>query len=141
MVTTRLSKQQREQISTILHQAALPKAGFVRTVTHAVLYGPHKYQGMGLMHHWCNQELTHLNNFVHQVNLNSSCGKRYQISTEQMRLETGFPGPITAVPYDSMHEAVTDCWMKTLWHSCRQFSIHITEDFGDLQPLWKGISF
>ena len=84
MVTTRLSKQQWEQISTILHQAALPKAGFVRTMTHAVLHGPHKCQDMGLMHHWYNQELTHLSNFVHQVNLDSSCGKHYQISTEQM---------------------------------------------------------
>ena len=119
MSSTRLTKSQWDSIHQTLNGVALPKAGFVRSMPHPVLFGPKKYQGMGLMHFWYLQELTHLGDLVHQVHKDSNCGKRYQITTEQLRLETGFPGPITSVPYAAMGPSVTDSLIKTLWSSCQ----------------------
>ena len=51
------------------------------------------------LHH---QNLEKVHTFVQQVNADTTCGKRFQITTEQLRLETGFPGPFTDVPYQQM---------------------------------------
>ena len=57
------------------------------------------------------------------------------MSIEQMRLETGFPGPFTDVPYDLVAHLVTPCWVKTLWASCRKFDISVSDDFGTWNEL------
>ena len=74
MQTSTLTKQEWESLVVPLNKAALPKSGLVRSFPHAVLYGPLKYQGMGAMHHWYNQELTHLAKFVEHVHKEDSCG-------------------------------------------------------------------
>ena len=129
------------QLFSIINRAALPRAGFVRTFPHKVLYGPSLYQGLGTMHPWYEQELTHLHTFVDQVNRNTSCGFRFQATTEAMRLETGFPGAFTDVPYDLMQDCVTDTWIKTFWHSCHAFDISIQDTFGTFALSREGDCF
>ena len=138
MLTSRLTEPDWDSISSIIHKVALPKAGLVRSFPHAVLYGPLKYQGMGYMNRWHLQELTHLADLVSQVHLGTTCGLKYQMTLEQLRLETGFPGPFTEVPYDTMAPCTTNSWIKTLWASCQQFGIQITDDFGTLPLLREG---
>ena len=138
MLTTRLSLQDWKDINTIINQVALPKAGLVRTFPHAVLYGPTKYQGLGYMDRWHLQELTHLADLVAQVHLGTSCGLKYQMTLEQLRLETGHPGPFTDVPYAPMVSCTTSCWAQTLWSSCQKFGISIQDDFGSPPLLREG---
>ncbi len=130
-----------DEIYWIVNKATLPKAGYVRTFPHAVLYGPKKYQGTGTPHPYYTQELTHLQDFVGEVNRGTTCGKRIQITTEQLRMETGHPGPFTDVPYESMCQCTTDAWIKTLWKSCQEFGISIDDPFGNLQLARKEDQF
>ena len=128
-----LTEDQWDGIFTIINQAALPKSGFVRTFTKDVLYGPRRYQGMGTYHPFFLQELTHLRDFVDHVNRQTTCGIRLQITAEQLRLETGFPGPLTEVDYGTISPHITECWMKTLWKFCHEWDITIEDPFGDLE--------
>ena len=67
MSATTLTADKWKEVASIINQAALPKAGFVSKFAHDILYGPLKYQGMGKMEFWHNQELTHLCDFVEEV--------------------------------------------------------------------------
>ena len=57
---TQLTSKDWDFISAPVFQIGLPKAGISRMFPRDVLYGPTKYQGMGLMHPFHNQELEHL---------------------------------------------------------------------------------
>ena len=138
MASTTLTQDEWKSVATVINMAALPKSGFVKTFTHHILYGPQKYQGMGKMEFWHNQELTHLFNFVNEINKQSTCGQRYQITMEQLRLEQGYGGPFTDVPFSHMGPLTTDSWIKTLWQSCQDFDISIHDSFGTLTELREG---
>ena len=134
MGSTTLVEKQWDKIATTIKQAALPKAGIVRTFPHAVLYGPSKFQGLDWMNLWHDQELTHLYNMVDAVN-GKTKGLRYQATTEQLRLETGYPGRFTEVPFEILGDLTTDTWIKTLWSYCHQHSISIKDSFGTFDLL------
>jgi len=138
---TTIPKSSWDKIQSTLHQVALPQSGFVRTFPLAVLYAPLKYQGMGLIHFWYDQELTHLQDYVEQINLGTPCGHRYQISTELLRLETGHPEDFTDVPYDKLQSCVSPSWITTLWKFCHQHGISITCPVGKLSLARQGDAF
>ena len=90
------------------------------------------------MEFWHNQELTHLCDFVEEVNRGTNFGLRFQITTEQLRLEQGFQGRFTDVPFEDMGPLTTDSRIKTLWASCQEFDISIEDPFGSLDPVREG---
>ena len=48
------------------------------------------------------QEILHIYELVKEINQNTQLGKQYCITLEQLKMETGFPGPFTDVPYSLM---------------------------------------
>ncbi len=68
MSASTISEEQWKEIYTIINMDVLPRAGLVRSLGHDVLYGPIKYQGLGKQSAYHTQELTHLKDFVEQVN-------------------------------------------------------------------------
>ena len=84
------------------------------------------------MHFWHDQELVHLHEYVNEVQQDTRLGLKWGMTTEQLRLETGFPGPFTDVPYATMHTLTTDSRIKTLWHYCSEHGLSIADPFGDL---------
>ena len=115
MPASTLTEKQWDSLFCIINKAALPKAGFVPTFTHDILYGPTLYQGLGTMHPWYEQELTHLQVFVDEVNKGSSCGLRFQITTEDLCRESGCPGNTTDIPMEIL-KAVSIKWPFILCH-------------------------
>ena len=77
-----------------------------------------------------HQGLQKLAAFVHHVNRRTTCGQLIQITTEQLRLETGHPGPFTDVPYSLLAPCTTPTWIKSLWQFCSQHEISIHDPFG-----------
>ena len=125
LAATTLSLKDWDDISTHVNRAALPKAGVVRTFPHSVLCAPTKYQGMGsYMCKWHDQELTHLKLLVEQVQRRTHLGLKFQMTIEQLCLETGHSGPFTDVPWSTVHHLVTPTWqlplekLPRIWDQC-----------------------
>ena len=108
MSATTIEPDDWEDISWIINKDTLPRAGIVRTLKKEVLYGPSKYQGLGAHNFHYRQEITHLKDFVEQVNPDTSCGTRVQITVEALRMETGCPGNITDMSYSAFSGCTTD---------------------------------
>ena len=81
----------------------------------------------------CHQELEKIKTLVQEVNTQRRCGTRMQITTEQLRLETGFPGPFTDVPFHKVSPCTTDSWIKTVGEACYSYDISLHDKFGALQ--------
>jgi len=76
---------------------------------------------------WYNQELSHLETFWEVCEL-------FGNSLETLRLELGFPGFLTSIPYTRMEKCATTSWMTTLWASSSMFNIQIRDPY-PLLPL------
>ena len=74
MPATTLTEKEREAVATIVHKVALPKAGFVHSFPLKILHGPTKYQRVGHMRFWHNQELVHVQEFLNEVQLETCLG-------------------------------------------------------------------
>ena len=134
MPVTELTQKEWDDIYWKINAETLPKCGMVKSFPKNVLYGPIKYQGLGgPMSPNHNQDLEQLKCFVQQVNSETTCGTRMRITTEQLRLDTGFPGPFTDAPYHCLDQCTTSSWIKALWHKCHRFDISIHDSFGDFQ--------
>ena len=134
MVTTSMTGEEWDSIFWTINKTTLPKCGFARNFTKDILYGPMKYQGMGgPMEPKCHQELEKIKTLVQEVNSQRRCGTRMQITTEQLRLETGFPGPFTDVPFHKVSPCTTDSWIKTVWAACYSYDISLHDKFGALR--------
>ena len=84
MPATTIKEKEWESVATIVHKVALPKAGFVRSFPLKILHGPFKYQGVGHMHFWHDQELVHLHEYVNEVQQATRLGLKWGMTTEQL---------------------------------------------------------
>ena len=134
MAALTLTKAQWDKIMWHLLRVCLPCSGFAATFPHTVLYGPTEFGGLGLFHPWYNQELTHLETFWEEISMDSHTGQLLMSSVEILKLELGMFQPLTSVPFEDFHPLATDCWMKTLWHSCQLFDMELEEPTPDLGP-------
>ena len=138
MAATQIKSKEWDDIMTLINRAALPRSGLVRTFPHAILYGPKKFQGSGQQHPFYMQELLHIYEFVKEINQYTQQGKQYCITLEQLKMETGFPGPFTQVPYTSMAPSTTTSMIKNIWKFCHTHKISIRDDFGSPpSSVWK----
>jgi hypothetical protein len=133
MAATQIEREEWDEIMTLINKVALPRSGLVRTFPHAILYGPKKFQGSGQQHPFYMQEILHIYELVKEINQSTQQGKQYCITLEQLKMETGFPGPFTQVPY-AMAASTTTSMIKNIWKFCHTHKISIEDDFGSL-PL------
>ena len=130
---TTLDRDDWNSIMKVINKAALPRAGFVSTFSHLILYSPTSRQGGGKPEPWHWQELHHLLDLVEQINAQNSLGSQYQITMEQLRFELGHPGHITDVAPDTMSKCATKSLVKSLWSFCYQYNIGLKDTFPQLQ--------
>ena len=133
MRATCIGKNQWDKIMSPLLQACLPAAGFARNFPHTVIYGPTSHQGLGLLHPWYHQELHHLDVFWEEISNETLTGDLLQVSLEELRLELGLPGYLTAAPYTKMDRCATSCWLKTLWESSNLLGLELEDPFTQLR--------
>ena len=75
-------------------------AGMAKKFPRPVLYGPKKYQGIGVKNPFFLQEIIHLTAFLNEAACNSSTGELLQAYAEHFRVELGIPFTITSTPYN-----------------------------------------
>jgi hypothetical protein len=142
MAATTLTFHEWDQLTmSPLLKAVLPKAGMNQHFPRVVLYGPTAYQGMGVMHPWFHQELTHLQICLDVLNTHDLLSNLLQACFESLRLEIGYPGQITDAPYETLAEAVTNSWVTTLWQFAQNFGFSLDDLFPQLMPLHEEDQF
>ena len=133
MTATTLSKPQWETIMTPLIKATLPRAGYVRSFPHSVLYGPTEQQGLGIQHPWLLQELIHLETCISELNTDSFLQESIHNNWEDLRLSLGYPGKLHEAPYERLKECVPHTWLKTVWEFANKQDFQLFDEFPELQ--------
>lgn len=133
MTATTLTEDQWDELMKPLLDVVLPQSGIARTFPHAVLYGAEEFQGTGLMHPWYNQELTHFQTCLDELNTDSFISELLRASFESLRLEIGYPGQLTEAPYAPLADAITDSWVKTVWKFAIEKEFSIADESPTLQ--------
>ena len=97
-------------------QATLNAAGIVCNMAHAVVYGPAKYQGLGVLNPFFLQQIIHITTLITEAVCNSSTGILFRYSAETFRIEIGIPFSLTFTTYDEKTFAsyCPPCWYKSL---------------------------
>ena len=120
-------------------RATLNSAGIVWNMAHAVVFGPAKYQGLGVLNPFFLQQIIHITTLITEAVCNSSTGKLFRYSAETFRVEIGIPFSLTSTPYDDITFAsyCPPCWYKSLWRFMSKaiYKLDLCEDYPDLQPL------
>ena len=108
-------------------QEGLSRSGIDRSFPRAVLFGPTILQGMGVMHPWHHQEITHLVTCLQQTVIGGITGSLISASLEQLRLEVGLPGFLTDHNFEAYEGLITLSWVARVWKFAHQYRIGIRD--------------
>jgi hypothetical protein len=75
---TTMSKDQWDYIMAPIMLASLPRMGYVRSFPRDIVYASKDFCGLGVMHPWFNQELTHLETCLQEGTKKSITGDLLQ---------------------------------------------------------------
>jgi hypothetical protein len=114
--------------------ATLPHAGIVRTFPHNMVYAPADYCGLGILHPYYRQQLTHLKTLLSETLTHSITGDLMKACFEELRLEVGMPGRSRNWRLPITKDILTPCWMKDLLVFMEKHQM----DLEDTQPLLTG---
>ena len=82
----------------------------------AVVHGPVKFRGLGIMHLLSEQNLTQIELLLkfstHPTHLT---GQLLWLSVEQLKLEVGVNESILSLPYEVYQPMVTHCLLTSVW--------------------------
>ncbi len=133
MAAITLTEKNWEHIMVPILKAGLPRSGIDRSFPRDILYGPTSLQGMGLLHPWYHQEITHLLVCLQQTTIRGTTGQLIAASTEQLRLELGLPGWLTDHAYEVFGALTTASWITTVWQFASRFKIEIRDSEAKLE--------
>jgi hypothetical protein len=108
----------------------------VRTLPRDIVYAPKKLLGLGIMHPWVNQELTHLETCLQEGTAPTITGDLLRASSEQLRLELGLLsqfGEVTSMTKKALTLA-TDCWLKTAHDFASHHGMRLEDTSPNLSP-------
>ena len=133
MAAITLTEQNWEHIMVPILKAGLPRSGIDRSFPRDTLHGPTSLQGMGFLHPWHHQEITHLLVCLQQTPIRGTTGQRIAASTEQLRLELGLPGWLTDHDYEVFGALTTASWITTVWRFTSRFKIELRDSEAKLE--------
>jgi hypothetical protein len=140
---TTMTKKQWDYVMGPIMMASLPRMGYVRTFPRNIVYASKDYCGLGVMHPWYNQELTHLETCLREGTAQTITGDLLRASTEQMRLEMGISSRIGEVAQETKKALTlaTDCWLKTAHSFATTHRLRIHDTLPLLQPYRRDDRF
>jgi hypothetical protein len=123
-----LTQEQWQHILAPIMLTNLPKAGFMRHFPRAIIFGPSSEMGLGLMHPFHLQFLRQIVLVLDKIITPSITGELLISTAEQLILEAGLSGPISAFPMDILRPVLTDCWWADLlaYMYARKLRFHTT---------------
>ena len=128
-----LNREQWEKVMSPLLSIVLQKSGITHVFPRTMIYSSTKYHGLGVLHPWYHQQIKHLQTLIGETANNTSTGKLFQASAEQLRLEIGLPGTFKDVPWDQLTDIITSTWMSKLLSFLGKHKIDVHDPLPQLQ--------
>ena len=75
-------------------------AGMAKNFSHAVLFGPQEFQGIGAKNPFFLQDIIHITAFLNEAACNSSTGELLRANAEFFRVEIGIPFSLSPTLYN-----------------------------------------
>ncbi|HEY9818173.1 MAG TPA: hypothetical protein V6D20_20565, partial [Candidatus Obscuribacterales bacterium] len=136
MRATNITRDDWEAIYSPILAICLPRSGISRNFPRTVAFSPTEFQGLGIMHPWYQQELSHIQALLEENAKPLSVAKTFmQISAESLRLELGIGGPFTSIDYKTASAIATKGWWTSVWRSAQQFHIDIDDPYEPIRLI------
>ncbi len=89
---------------------------------------------LGLLHPGIHQQALHICALVEEGRkVNSLTGQHMRWSVEALTVEAGIQGNIFSHNFHRYKDILTDCWIKSIWQFCTDYSIQIHHPLAVLQ--------
>jgi hypothetical protein len=125
LMATSLTQKQCDQIMQPVLDAGLKALGISRTLNRDVVYGPKRYQGLGIPDLWLTQGILKLWIAIAHGDAATITGSSLRAVLALHTLELGLPGSFLLHDYNTFQHLATDSWLKHLWHFCHESQIHL----------------
>ena len=93
----------------------LPKIGITRSMAHALVYAPLKYQGLELHNLYTTLGLSHVTGLLNHIWQGTATGRLLIVSLEYAKLELGIRGSYFHRDHSIYGHLGEDTWVKHLW--------------------------
>lgn len=120
---------------------ALNALGICRNMLHDIVYGPKKYQGMGLKHPYTTMGIAHIRFILENCRSNSDLGKNFRINLECLKLEVSVGGSILSHCFSDYCVLATNGIVKHTWQFLFEHQMTVKENVADLVLRRKRDSF
>ena len=134
MMATYLTKVQCESIMKPFLNAGLSAAGVCCKMPRPVVWGPLRYQGLGIHHLWTTQGVEDLLAILRRATRPTLAGKLIRTSVEEMQLEIGVPLSFLLCSFEAFGQLATRSWLAATWQFLSESKIKVTDPF-DKVPL------
>ena len=118
-----------------LLKVGLPQTGVYQNIPRSLVYGPVRYQGLGLVSMWAQQGMEDIWQMVKYGKARSHLsGFLLRQSMESMKMELGSNGPMMRHSSTTWAHIVTPSWLEHTWHFLAENKIMVEDDIPDF-PL------
>jgi hypothetical protein len=127
MIAITITKKQCEYIMSPILTYSLPKSGIAHTFPRDVVYAPLQYLGLGIVHPWDNQNLSHIIVCLKETKLLPMTGDLIKASMEQIWLECGVAKRFSLKDLEILEAVGTHCWLRDLfmYMKVKKMCIHV----------------
>jgi hypothetical protein len=141
MMATYLSKAQCEKVMRPFLNAGLSASGVVRSMPRAVVWGPLRYQGLGIRHLYTTQGVEHLLAILRHATRDTLTGQLLRTSMEEMQLETGVSQSFLSYSFDAYGYMATRSWIASTWKFLSDSDITLIDPFTKPQAACDNDAF
>ena len=129
---TTLSKVQCDKILSPLLQAGLPSAGVSRNFPRVLVYGPTKFQGLGVTSLYTTQGLEHIERLLKfGTSKKHLTGKILRHLLEALKVELGTNGSVLSLPFATWSHLATKSWLTHTWKFLAEHGMRISDGSAD----------
>lgn len=109
------------------------RSNVAQTFPWVLAFAPIKYQGLGLVHPWLDQNIVQLKVLLTELMKKSLTGNLIKFAAKQLKLELGIPGPLSSIPWDDLKEMATPSWMVKIYEFAAKHNINIQNGVADIK--------
>jgi hypothetical protein len=109
--------------------ARLSASGVAHTMPRAVVWGPMRYQGLGIRHLYTTQGVEHLLAILWHATHTTFSGQLLWMTIEEMRLEVGLPRSFLSFSHAQYGSIATRSWIAVTWKFLSDSRIIVFDPF------------